>query len=274
MSNHFSQNKVKTSAKPAQVDEVVQEYMDSLLVDTFPDIPVGTDTSSNVVELAPKVDVATPDVKHEVKAEPQPQVETKVETKIESKVELKETVEPKVEESVAAKVEEKVEEKVETEQKTETPLAYPKAPPWAQQEFDVLLFEVCGLKLAVTMEALGRIIKSEHETNTLIGRPDWFLGAYHESEQHYYVVDTARYIMPEKGFDLSQQGYQYIIQMQHSKWTLACQKLHTTVRLHPDDVKWRTANGKRQWLAGTVVDHMCALIHVDSLIDDLDAQAS
>jgi purine-binding chemotaxis protein CheW len=151
---------------------------------------------------------------------------------------------------------------------------FPNAPDWAQQAFDVLLFDVCGLKLAVPMEALGRIIKSEKDLNQLIGRPSWFMGAYTEAEESLYVVDTAKYIMPEKGFDLSRDGYDYLIQLQRSKWTLACQNVHTTVRIEPDQVKWRSQKGKRQWLAGTVIEQMCALVHVDTLVDILEAEAS
>ena len=158
-----------------------------------------------------------------------------------------------------------------TIKKTE-PLRYPQAPVWAQQPFDVLLFNVCGLKLAVPMEALGRIIKVEHETSQLIGRPDWFMGAYNEQEHHFYVVDTAKYIMPEKGFDQATTGFEYLIQLQRSKWTLACQAVHTTIRLEPEQVKWRSNHSSRQWLAGTVIEHMCALITVDSLIELLEKQ--
>ena len=107
----------------------------------------------------------------------------------------------------------------------------------------------------------------------MIGRPKWFIGAYIENEQHLYVVDTAQYIMPEKGFNLAEDGFDYVIQLQRSKWSLACKKVHKTVKLQPDQVKWRSQQGKRQWLSGTVVDHMCALIHVDSLIDLLEAEA-
>lgn len=78
--------------------------------------------------------------------------------------------------------------------------------------------------------------------------------------------------MPEKGFDLGEEGYDYIIQLQRTQWTLACKNVQTTVRIQPDQVKWRSAQGKRKWLAGTVVDHMCALLHVDSLVDLLEGE--
>lgn len=165
-----------------------------------------------------------------------------------------------------------VAEQVETVTEKPKTLRYPNAPEWAQEAFDVLLFDVCGLKLAVPMESLGRIIKVEHETNHLIGRPDWFLGAYSEADQRLFVVDTAKYIMPEKGFNLEEEGYDHIVQLQRTQWTLACKNVHTTIRLEPDQVKWRSAQGKRKWLAGTVVEHMCGLLHADSLVELLSGE--
>jgi len=226
-------------------------------------------------------------VEHSVEAPVEHSVENAVETNVEAKLEVP-VAEPQIE-AVAAQVEPvaeavpalaptdetPVENTVETGRVLGEPpkaLKYPNAPAWAQESFDALLFDVCGLKLAVPMEALGKIIKVEHETNHLIGRPEWFIGAYSETDQRLFVVDTAKYIMPEKGFDLAADGFDYIIQLQRTQWTLACKNVKTTVRLEPDQVKWRSAQGKRKWLAGTVVEQMCALLHVDSLIELLDSE--
>lgn len=291
-----------TVTESAHVGTVVQEYMDNLLVDLFPEVASDLEekndseavTSEPVVtepeEIAAKP-LSVPEPKVEaVAAEAPPKVV--VEAKQEVEIEVKPELEPKTEKRqtiTASPIESKETTKTGvqvdkpslpdtqsqvTEKASVKPIAlrYPQAPDWAQEPFDVLLFDVCGLKLAVPMEALGKIIKVDHETNQLIGRPDWFIGAYTDNDQHLYVVDTAKYIMPEKGFDLEEQGFDYVIQLQRSKWTLACKTVHSTVRIEPEQVKWRSQKGKRQWLSGTVVDHMCALIHVNSLIDLLDAE--
>ncbi|MFY0642242.1 MAG: chemotaxis protein CheW [Bermanella sp.] len=288
-----------TITKSTHVATVVQEYMDNLLVDLFPDVAQDIEALQQEPELetlapqervvseltvADDVEVDTETVQEApLKVEAKTQVEVapslpvsepvnpKVEHKpldVQPQLSVKETpaVVPEVETSIDSQIIDKLAVKPEA-------LRYPQAPQWAQEAFDVLLFDVCGLKLAVPMEALGKIIKVEHETNQLIGRPKWFIGAYIENEQHLYVVDTAQYIMPEKGFNLADDGFDYVIQLQRSKWSLACKKVHSTVKLQPDQVKWRSQQGKRQWLSGTVVDHMCALIHVDSLIDLLEAEA-
>ena len=287
-----------SSAKPGKqktvkVKAVVKEYLDTILADVFPDIsdepqealqtsppaqvlPNETLQSSNDLQESYLEEASLPVTDESVKpstAAPQaaPPVDTAItKEKIQSKVKVVEEPQTKV----AQKVSDTLTALELTEPEPEVELKYPQAPPWAQTGFDILLFNVCGLKLAVSMESLGRIIKVEHETSQIIGKPDWFIGAYHESEQHLYVVDTAKFIMPEKGFDLAELGFNYIIQLQRSDWTLACKEVYKTIRINPDQVKWRSQKGKRQWLAGTVIEHMCALIHVDSLIALLQEQAS
>lgn len=305
----------KTSQVNEKVDSVVQEYMDTLLADLFPDPPqeqpkleetlsekpeaivvvqevsVQTEAASNVsstVDVTQAVEsesnlsnvveeqvITKPDVSLVTeKIEPKTQNDLKtpdVQTASQSEV-LQNTQLDKPEN--VAETDPVVEAKDQVSYKKPTEKRYPQAPDWAQQSFDVLLFNVCGLKLAVPMDTLGRIIKCEKELNALIGRPSWFMGAFTEVEESLYVVDTAKYIMPEKGFDLTRDGFDYLIQLQRSKWSLACQNVHTTVRLEPDQVKWRSQDGKRKWLAGTVIEHMCALVHVDSLVDILEAEAS
>jgi purine-binding chemotaxis protein CheW len=87
-------------------------------------------------------------------------------------------------------------------------------------------------------------------------------------EQKINVVDTARWVMPEK-FGQQQaetHDYQYVIMLSNSAWGLACDKLINTMTLKQDEVKWREAAGKRPWLAGLIKQHMCALLDVDALI--------
>jgi purine-binding chemotaxis protein CheW len=290
--------------KSVKVDVVVQDYMDSLLADLFPDIQDeieeppqlhATDivTLINESDLKPKIDVIEQDEPSIVIPEvfstappnevlPElPKSSAELPVKALGQVALPVTEEvspairdlsvepPEVETPVIVHPDIAIEGVLAKSELIEE-RAYPNAPIWAQQAFDVLLFDVCGLKLAVCMESLGRIIKVEQELNQLIGRPPWFMGVYCENEQNLYVVDTAKFIMPEKGYDLAEQGFEFIIQLQRSHWSLACKKIYSTIRLHPDQVKWRSSEGKRPWLAGTVIEQMCALVHVDSLVELLE----
>jgi purine-binding chemotaxis protein CheW len=139
---------------------------------------------------------------------------------------------------------------------------------YRQGRFQVLFFEVAGLKLAVPLKELGGIHQLG-KISSLIGTPDWFKGVMLYREQKINTIDTARWIMPEKYDQSFQQtlNYQYVIMLGNSNWGLCCDTLVNTYMLEHDDVKWREVQGKRPWMAGLIKEHMCVLIDVDTMID-------
>jgi purine-binding chemotaxis protein CheW len=134
-------------------------------------------------------------------------------------------------------------------------------------EFQALFFDVAGLTVAVPLTELGGI-HNMGELNNLPGKPDWFMGVRLHREQKLNVVNTAKWVMPEKyDNDLENNiDYQYIIMLDDSPWGLACEKLVNTITLNQDDVKWRENAGRRPWLAGLIKERMCALLDVSALI--------
>ena len=64
---------------------------------------------------------------------------------------------------------------------------------------------------------------------------------------------------------------QKIILMGGGKWGLACDSVSEVITLQQDKVRWRGDNSKRPWLAGTVVDQMCALLDVDKFVELLNS---
>jgi purine-binding chemotaxis protein CheW len=90
-------------------------------------------------------------------------------------------------------------------------------------------------------------------------------------EEKYNVVDTAKWIMPEKSAEKLAEStkYQYLIVLGESGWGLGCENLVTTETLLPDDVKWRNVTTSRPWLSGMVKKKMCALVNVPQLISML-----
>lgn len=94
----------------------------------------------------------------------------------------------------------------------------------AEDEFQTLYFEVAGLVLAVPLRMLGGIHRLER-INKLIGKPDWYMGLMLQRDAQLHVVDTARWVMPEKYTpDLAASlNYQYLIMLDDSPWGLACE---------------------------------------------------
>jgi purine-binding chemotaxis protein CheW len=141
-------------------------------------------------------------------------------------------------------------------------------PAWASEAFECLLFDVAGLTLAVPLVCLGTIYPlAGQELTPLFGQPNWFLGLLPSQAGNLKVLDTARWVMPERYREDFQDGLQYVISVQGYEWGLAVHQVSRSLRLDPDQIKWRSQRGQRPWLAGTVIEHMCALLDVAALAE-------
>lgn len=205
---------------------------------------------------------------------------TKIETEIEEKAftepqtwtevqDIEENLEPEVE--LTDKITENIDISVEVEEEVEQPEAEWQnimTSPW----FQVLYFDVQGVRFAVPLTELGGIHRISDSLNKIIGRPPWYLGMQINKENQLDVVDTMAWVMPDRVVaEADWQDYQYVIMLGDSSWGLASVRLEGTERLTPEEVNWRRSAGRRPWLAGMVKDKMCALIHVEALIRMLKA---
>lgn len=141
-------------------------------------------------------------------------------------------------------------------------------PEWGEKRFQTLFFRVGPLTLAVPLSQLGGIHSIADNLTPLFGKPKWFMGLQPYQEGNMQLVDTARWVMPEKYAAAAADGldYQFVILLANTPWALACSQVHDAVTLAHEDVRWRTSIGKRPWLAGVVVEKMCALLDVENFI--------
>lgn len=147
-------------------------------------------------------------------------------------------------------------------------------PGWAQNRFDCLLFKVDGLALAVPMLLLGTIYQMDGEITSLFDQPEWFLGLLRVHDgRNIRVVDTAQLVMPERYRPEAVESLSYAIGIHDCDWAMGCHEVIGSITLTPEDVKWRTERTRRPWLAGTVVEHMCALIDLDAFESQLLSHA-
>jgi len=159
---------------------------------------------------------------------------------------------------------------------TATPAAVPVAegvPEWAESRFQALLFEVAGLTLAVPLVKLKGVVPNDQGCTPMPGRSSLFLGVVPYQGLQSKVVDTASFVLPaDRAAQLSDDAterMQHLVMIDNGHWALACSRIGDVIDLNEDDVKWRGRNGKRLWLAGTVIDHMCALLDIDQLAREL-----
>ncbi len=148
-------------------------------------------------------------------------------------------------------------------------------PAWAQKRFDVLLFKVSGLTLAVPLISLGQIQPLTEALTQLFGQVDWFMGIQPTPAGKISTVNTAKFVMPERYDPEFVNTAKYVISIDGVPWGLAVDAVNQPISLQPEDVKWRTERSRRPWLAGTVKDQMCALLDIPRIGQILmEAQAS
>lgn len=138
-------------------------------------------------------------------------------------------------------------------------------PSWAQSEFDVLLFSVSQLTLAVPLISLGKIQKINDELTPLFGQAKWFMGVLPTEQGRIRCVDTALFVMPEKYRPEFRDNYRFIITIDGFPWGLAVDEVKQPIQLQPEAVNWRGKRSQRPWLAGTIRERMCALVDIPKL---------
>ena len=241
------QSQTARAVKENVVDGVLQNYLDQLLV-----------TATEPQRIEKEIQFQEDEINAEVPAIEELKVE-----KIDTRVSVEPVVTPEIDHRIEQKVEEKIVPVVAhlTDQDS-----------WSSQGVECLIFSVCGLKLAVPLLFLGGVHEVEKDdVKPLMGQPKWYLGVLPTDESNLQVIDTSNFIMPEKEQNLSELGYKYLIQLEKTPWAIACQSIDDTVRLEASEIKWRGDRGKRAWLAGTVIEKMCALVDVSGLLKRVES---
>lgn len=224
------------------VDEklAVSLFLDSLLRETE-DIP--TDVPPLVVEPV-KIEVVKPTLEVETPVYI-PDVEIKTEVKLEKDI----------------VVENKIEAISDNEKLTDSIV-----PEWANEPFQILLFQVAGLKLAVPLGELCGVIEWNDSVTEMPGHADFYMGILQHLGNKIAVIDTAKMVLPVNKLsslagDNPRERVNHIVMIDDYKWGLACDSIGEVITLKPEEVRWRTSTTSRSWLAGTVIDHMCALLN-------------
>lgn len=152
-------------------------------------------------------------------------------------------------------------------------------PEWAREPFPCLLLKVHGLSLALPLVKLNRILPWRAPT-PIPGYVAWLLGMLQGEglERNLKVVDTAALVMPERRTAAAAANPagpepRHIVMVGDGEWGLTCEDVSNVITIDPAQVRWRTSRSKRPWLAGTVVEHLCALLDAEQLAEMLSAGA-
>lgn len=246
-------------------DKAMMEYLNALLEEEHK--PVADFDPEPIQRLLSSATVA-PAI-----SQPQPELVTEI-TQVTPVTETTEVEEAAAvtEPEIAVETETPPQPEPEPELTTEPAAVSDAMAEYQSDDFQALFFRVAGLTLAVPLKSLGGI-HTLSKISPIFGKPKWFKGIMTERDEKLQVVDTARWVMPEKLTPQLEEriNYQYLITLNESPWGLLCEELVDSEPLQPDAVQWRRGvNRKRPWLAGVVRQHMCALLDVNALITLLD----
>ena len=141
------------------------------------------------------------------------------------------------------------------------------APDWAQRPFQALEFSIAKLKLAIPLVHLCGILDWERaELTPMPGHSKHFIGVWPNHGTNSNIVDAAEMLVPERyhhKIEPWKERVSKVVLIDESKWGLACDEVLGVVTLDPRKVRWRTDRTRRTWLAGTLIEHMSALIDGD-----------
>ena len=141
------------------------------------------------------------------------------------------------------------------------------APDWAHPSFQVILFNVGNLKLALPLNDLNSIVVWDDKyINQMPGSAQWYLGLIQHQGKSVPVIDTLQQVVPPErieSFIKKRSEFKNIIIINDASWGLVCEEVIGIKTLSAEDVKWRSNRTSRRWLYGTVKEHMCALLDTD-----------
>jgi len=237
----------KSDAKVLVEEKVALSlFLDALLHEPETETLIETLEAEPAIEVVAKTQTI-PDIDTEQ------QTETVTETKLQQDEEVELTTETSTEESL----------------QTDSVV-----PSWANEPFQIMLFKVAGLSLAVPLDGLNGVVEWKDDLTEMPGHADFYLGVLQHLGSSIPVVDTARLVFPqdklkELAADNPVDRITRIVLINDGRWGLACDDVAEVVTLTADQVRWRSDKTKRRWLLGTVVDHMCALLDTDAFAEKL-----
>lgn len=149
----------------------------------------------------------------------------------------------------------------------------PDAPYWVTDPCACLQFQFSGIKLALPYLKIRGLLSFPAElpmpeTDAL----PWYLGSMTlPGAGTLRIVDIGQIILPP-GRSYTAQTPERVLVLEQQRWGIACAGGLKMLEIRPHQVRWRTASGKRYWLAGTLKTRASALLDVDGLIQFLDWQ--
>ena len=157
------------------------------------------------------------------------------------------------------------------------PAALAAAPAWVlSEQLPCLTFKIANLKLALPLQYLGKVepfagadcISPSLKVSNIAEQSNWqnsFLECCLGEVDDRVIVDTARLVMPERYDNNMVSNYRQVLLIRDMDWCFAVDSIGGQMDINVSEVRWRSQHTRREWLAGTIIEKMCAIVDVDAL---------
>ena len=142
----------------------------------------------------------------------------------------------------------------------------PIVPDGVDEAFQVLLFEVGGIKLGIPLSSLVGILTFSGEASQLPGQPAWSLGVIVNRDEKVVVINSAKLLMPERLDENTSVTPQHLLLIGNGHRALAVDRICNTLLVDKEEVRWRSGSGIRPWYAGIIIQELSVLLDVDGVL--------
>jgi purine-binding chemotaxis protein CheW len=154
----------------------------------------------------------------------------------------------------------------QTEIRPENSTLQPNVPDWVEDTFQVLLFEINGIKLGLPLSSMAGILTFSGEASQLPGQPAWSLGVIVNRDEKVVVINSAKLLMPERMDEDAPGTPQHLLLIGDGLRALAVDRICNTLVVEKEEIRWRTGSGIRPWYAGIIIQELSVLLDVDGIL--------
>ena len=144
------------------------------------------------------------------------------------------------------------------------------APDWAETPFQLLRFELNGVKLVIPLMSLKGIIPLNGTLSHLPGQPPWSLGVMLNRDTKVVVVDTRRLLMPDGEFE-ARPSYTHLLLFGEGDQGLAVEAIGDTVTLDKEAIRWSGGKANQPWYGGILIEELSVLLDIEGVMGMLAA---
>lgn len=137
-------------------------------------------------------------------------------------------------------------------------------PHWAETPFQLLRFELNGVKLVIPLMSLKGIIPLSGTPSRLPGQPLWSLGVVLNRDTKVVAVDTRRLLMPDGEFE-TRPNYTHLLLFGEGDQGLAVDAIGDTVILDKEAIRWRGGSANQPWYGGILIEELSVLLDIEGV---------